>query len=394
MKILFINSLYYPNIMGGAEKSVQFMAEGLTARGHEAVVVTTAEKDTVDMVNGVRVYYMDCRNLYWMYHAKSEASWKKPLWHLIDSRNFRIRSKLTNILRREKPDIIHSNNLTGISTYAWKLAREQNIPIVHTSRDYHLLCPKSGMFKNGQNCPTQCFPCALYSWPKKRFSQMVSAYVGVSKFIMEKHMSFGYFKNATIKTYIYNPVAKPQSISSKSGTADIITFGYVGALSPDKGVERLIENFQRLNADNARLMIFGKGMTKEFEDYLINRYQSDSIRFMGFKRPNEIYNSIDVSIISSLWHEPFPRILLESYAYGIPVIATDRGGTPEMIEEGKTGYVYNPDSESDLQHKIRAFLDNPEKISQFSKNCLRMSAEFDTDKILGKYIDVYHSVME
>lgn len=87
MKVLIFNTLYYPNQLGGAEKSVQLLAEGLLKAGHNVTVVSTSNKDYVDYVNGVKVYYVKTTNLYWVYGAKEEKSYKKPLWHLIDSYN-------------------------------------------------------------------------------------------------------------------------------------------------------------------------------------------------------------------------------------------------------------------------------------------------------------------
>ena len=77
MKILIFNTLYYPNQIGGAEKSAQLLSEGLLSFGHEPVVVCTSDKDYVDYVNGVKVYYIDTNNIYWSYNAKEEKSYKK-----------------------------------------------------------------------------------------------------------------------------------------------------------------------------------------------------------------------------------------------------------------------------------------------------------------------------
>ena len=79
MKVLIVNSLYHPNVVGGAEKSVQILAETLLANGHEPVIASTSDKDSIAWVNGVKVYYIRVPNLYWMLKAAEQPSWKKPL---------------------------------------------------------------------------------------------------------------------------------------------------------------------------------------------------------------------------------------------------------------------------------------------------------------------------
>jgi len=394
MKILFINSLYTPHILGGAERSVQFMAEGLKELGHDTAVITTGPEDKREEINGVVVHYLKTPNLYWIYNAKTQLQYKKPLWHLLDARNIFFDKKLAEVIEAEKPDLVHSNNLAGLSVQVWKTSKRFGLPVVHTTRDYYLLCPKSGMYKNGRNCPKQCLPCRFYSLPKKKMSQLVDAVVGVSRFTLEKHLKFGYFQRARVKTFIYNPVGKVKESPDSRRDHMPVVFGFIGAISPDKGTAYLLDKFSRMKLDHARLKIFGRGVTPEYENALKEKYAADNIEFMGFQNPDEIYAQIDVSIISSLWHEPFPRILLESYGRGIPVIATRRGGTSEMIKENETGFTFDPDRDGELEEKIGYFADHPESIDRFSDKCRAITAEFATGKILERYLDVYKAILE
>jgi len=391
MKILIVNSLYYPNIVGGAEKSTRILAEGIKKKGLNPIVITTSDKDKIGYINGIKVYYVRIPNLYWMKNAKKQSMLKKPFWHLIDSFNIFVKKRISKILDMEKPDLIHTNNLTGFSVYTWKLAKEYDLPVIHTLRDYYLLCPRSTMFKNGKNCETQCLSCKFYSIPKKFSSNNVDTIVGVSKFILNKHLGYGYFKNAKIKTYIYNPVSISNNDENtiRRGNIKKIKFGFVGMLSPHKGIEFLLKRFWKMDVKAAKLYIFGRGFTKEYENYLMGNYSSDNIFFMGFKSQKEIYSLIDVLIVPSLWNEPFGRIIAESYFYGIPVIASNRGGIPEIVQEGKTGFIFEPEKEGDLEEKVRIFIDNPKLITKFSNNCLDFSKEFTEDKIINKYISLY-----
>ena len=179
-KILIINSLYHPNNVGGAERSVQLLAEGLKKHGVRPVIVSTADTDSTDQVNDIKVYYLRIPNAYWMRTAKQQPSYKKPFWHLLDSYNPFAAARLADIITAEKPDLIHTNNLAGFSVSTWETARKHKLPIVHTIRDHYLLCPNSTMYKNDKNCEKQCGGCRLYSIPRKRHSLHIDAVVGVS----------------------------------------------------------------------------------------------------------------------------------------------------------------------------------------------------------------------
>jgi len=394
MRVLIFNNLYYPNIIGGAEISTQILAEGLKRRGLDPIVVATAAKDEISYVNCVKIYYLRTENFYWVYKAKQENKLKKPFWHLVDSFNPLIRFKLQKIIEKENPQVIHTNNLSGFSVYVWKLATEYKLPIIHTLRDYYLLCPKSTMIKNNKNCKVQCLRCKLYSIPKKSVSKEVNTVVGISKFILDKHLNYGYFKNAEMQSYVYNPIVNDVKSITKQENIKQIKFGFVGQLSPNKGIEFLLKKFSKMNLKNVKLYVFGKGTAKEYENNLVTRYKSDNIHFMGFKKREEIYTSLNILIIPSLWEEPFGRIIPEAYSYGIPVIGSNRGGIPELIKEGKTGFIFDPDKEEDLEEKIRKFIAQPDLIPSFSKNCLNFSKGFTENKIVRKYIFLYRKMIK
>jgi len=388
-KILIINSLYYPNITGGAERSVQLLAEGLKNAGLEPVIISTAETDSVEYVNGIRVYYLRIPNLYWMRDAKKQPPYKKPFWHLIDSYNPTASSRLTGIILTEKPDLVHTNNLAGFSVAAWSAAKKQGIPIVHTIRDHYLLCPNSTMYKNDRNCDTQCLSCELYSLPRKTLSALVDAVVGVSRFILDKHLHYGYFAKSKVKTYIYNSADITIETGNELKTDAPVTFGIIGLLAPIKGTEFLLKRFKAINPERAGLKIFGRGITQAYEKMLIERYRCDNIEFMGFKKPEEIYCEIDVAIIPSLCDDAFSRIKIEAYSHGIPVIASSMGGVPETVENGKTGFVFSPSVGGSLEKQIMKFIDDPALAERLADNCREKAKAFHIDKVVNKYIEIY-----
>ncbi|MHB1347746.1 MAG: glycosyltransferase, partial [Candidatus Humimicrobiaceae bacterium] len=196
MKILLINSLYYPNAIGGAEISVQIMAEELQKKGIETVVLTLSDKSYTDFVNNVKVYYICHTNVYWILNSKRNAKLLAILRHLISLTNPVMERNLKKIIKAENPDIIHTNNLIGLSYSFWKLIKKNKIPLVHTLRDYYLLCWKSTIYSKNKNCKSLCYTCRLFSHPKKLLSKNINAVIGVTNFILRRHTEANFFNDS------------------------------------------------------------------------------------------------------------------------------------------------------------------------------------------------------
>ena len=393
MKILLFNSLYYPNILGGAEKSVQFLAEHLAKMENiTPVVVTTSNKEEIKTINGVKVYYIKIPNFYWFYESNKSNKFLKPLWHLLDSYNFFVGDKINNIIQKENPDVVHTNNLGGFSVYLWKYIKEKyNLPIIHTLRDYYLLCPKTTMFndKKLKNCNKQCLSCKFYSITRKNLSKYVDTVVGISDFILNKHKFYNYFKTSK-KTVIYNPVINHKLVGKQKNPINKYNLGYVGKLSRNKGIELLLNYFLKLKDKNLILNIYGKGDIN-YQKYLQKKFSKyDNIIFNGFKKSEEIYNNIDLLIVPSLWNEPFGRIIIEANSNGIPVLASKRGGIIELIKEGENGFLFNPLDFNNFKNQLDKSI---ETFFKQKKKLIFNTSLFDINNITKLYVKEYQDLI-
>lgn len=379
MNIILINTLYYPNFIGGAEKSVQYLAESFVQKGHKITVLTTTYKnDYTNYVNNVLVYYINTQNIYWGVRNQ-QKSIKKILWHTIDSYNFLITKKIKKILIKEKPDIIHTNNISGFSVNIWSIISQLKFKIVHTLRDYYLLCPKTTMFSNGLNCIKQCYSCKIYSIPKKITSQKVNAIIGTSHYVLQKHLDHGYFLNTSNKEIIGNNVGKI-SVVKKIFDTNKIVFGFIGQINKSKGIEFLLSTFQKVNINQKwKLLIAGKGDFKYIKQ-LKKIYESDQIIFLGEVKSENFYNNIDVLIVPSLWQEPFGRVVIEGLKYEKHVLGSNLGGIIDLLPEEN---LFNPNSD-ELLYKIRILI---------KKGKLPLPIDyFDTD-VTNKYLELYNKVL-
>ena len=391
MKILLINSLYYPNIIGGAEISVQIMAEELQKKGIETVVISLSNKNYIDFVNGVKVYHIYHSNVYWLLNSERIKKFSKPFRHLISLKNPAMEKKLDKIIKSENPDIVHTNNFIGLSYSFWKVIKKNKIPSVHTLHDYYLLCLKSTIYSKDKNCTSLCYKCRFFSFPRKFLSKNVDAVVGTTKFILKRHTCEGFFHDSK-KFIIGSPVKINTNIYQKEKINKPLTFAFIGLISKTKGIEILLDTFTKLGC-NVNLIILGQAKNKNYEENLKLRFSSENIKFLGFSNISELMPKIDVLIIPSLWHEPFGRVIIEAYSYGKPVIGSNRGGIPELIEDGKTGFIFDPDKNEDLKSKITLFINDPKLIFSMSKNCIYFAKQYSAERTVIKYIGLYKNLL-
>jgi len=110
---------------------------------------------------------------------------------------------------------------------------------------------------------------------------------------------------------------------------------------------------------------------------------------VGWMKPEEFYPTIDVLVVPSLWHEPLGRVVFEAYSYGVPVLGARRGGIPEIIDEGETGFVFDPEHQQELIALLRRILDRPSVVEGMREKCRRKSEEFSSETIGTQHQRLY-----
>ena len=389
---MYLSSLYYPNIIGGAEIIVQTLAESIISKGYEAVVVCTSPDSgiNVQIINGVKVYYIGLKNIYWPHGENQKGAMLRTIWHLFDIYNPLMGTIVGNIIDSEHPDVIHSNTLTGISVAAWRQAKIRNVPILHTLHDYYLLCPKSAMFKNGRNCIKMCTVCRFYSTIKHYFSNYVDVVVGVSSFVLERHKQQGYFTNTIKQCVVKNGITAPEKVSvhNKIKNQRRLNIGYIGRLTSSKGIEQLLQSLKTLDDVDWKLWVAGSGKAV-YVDYLRKINPDADITFMGYVKPEELFSEIDVLIVPSLWHEPFGLIVLDAFSYGVPVIGANRGGITELIDEASIGYVYEPLEPESLKNILRDIYADFNIVNEMRTKLLAKPLNYTAERMVNEYIDLY-----
>ncbi|CAA9891412.1 conserved hypothetical protein [Candidatus Methylobacter favarea] len=396
MRILFINSLYPPYIGGGAEITLANLVKGLLQRGHEAAVLSThgGRGLKTSIINGIKIYRSGIRNIYWHHSSSTSPSWKRLLWHALDSYNCLAGNDVRLIINEFRPEIISCHNLSGFSAAAWSVAVKAKVPVVQVLHDYYSICPKSTMFNDGRNCEKPCVDCTILRLPHAHASSKLNAVVGVSHAVLDRHLQARLFTDVPIKKVIHNGRTL-KGANPALRNQDMLTFGFIGALTIVKGIVQLAEAFIRIAAQcnrAVRLLIGGSG-TDDYVAELKRRYASDRIIFLGQVEPAAFFNQIDVTVVSSIWHEPLGMVVAESLGFSVPVIGTKRGGIPEMIQHEKNGLIYDPDKPYALDAAMLRIIEEPTLLAEMRKKAAPSASNFlNEDRMIMQHERLYKEI--
>lgn len=392
MKILFVNTLYTPFTVGGAEVSVQTMAEGFAAAGNQVYVLTLGYEEAVRKMNGVIIVTIKTKNLYHIEKAAGQNFIKKMIWHLLDSANIFYRQKLRAILDRIKPDVVNTNNIQGFSPYLWKVVKSRNIKLVHTLRDYYLLCHATTMYTKCGDCQQLCTACKLTHSIKKKYFGLPDGYVGISKFILEQHAKFN-LSNGIPSQVIANGISKtPGFIPQIKAPAAKVVLGFIGKVNAQKGVDFLFSELAKIADKTAfRLVLAGKA-SPDFERTLTEKYQGVfNFTFLGKVDPKTFYQSIDLVIVPSAWNEPFGRVPIEAVAAYTPVCLAYKAGLKELYDE-RMMWRFDME-ENSLADLLKPILNNPAAITDKSAACAALQNYYSPAMLnqqLADFIDSIH----
>ncbi|WP_454802296.1 glycosyltransferase family 4 protein [Mucilaginibacter phyllosphaerae] len=392
MKVIIANTFYYPAFDGGAEISVKLLAEGVLNEGNKVYVLTTGTANKVYRVNGVTVISVKQKNIHNSYNkSANKPKYLKVLWHLIDSCNIFYYFKVSAILNRIQPDLVHTNNIQGFSPFLWFIIKAKNIPLVHSMRDYYMLCHKCNMFNSGQNCQSLCTECKVTHNIKKSFLKYPDHFVGISNFILNKYKSFSSIPEES-SSVIYNAI-DARLIDDHDLPGAKLHFGYIGRVAKDKGVEYLVNELAMLTdkqKTEIKISFAGKG-DPEFIEQLKIKLTGIEYNFLGVVPSQSFYKIIDVLIVPALWNEPFGRIVIESLAHAVPVCQSDRGGLKELYNP-ENSWIFSPE-EKTLSKLLKNIIEDRQLVWEKKSKCALHLEKFSSSNYINNHLELYNKIL-
>ncbi len=365
--------------------------------GHECVLLATSDKPGLRKIeiDGISTWLAGIRNIYWPYHKNRPSAPLRMIWHLVDCYNPMMQSYIRKVVAEEKPDVVSVHNLPGWSVASWRTLKKLHVPMVQVLHDHYNMCIKTTCFHAGRNCVRQCATCHALRLLHRRFSSEVNAVVGVSRYILDHHRSFGYFGSVPIQRVIHNirvPEILGTDVQSAKVKHDGFRFGFIGGLYPAKGIEYLIEAFRTANLLDTELWVAGSGK-QDYEVQLRKHPCDPRIHFMGRVSPKDFYPHVDIVVVPSLLNDNLPGVVIESLAFGKPVIGSRRGGIPEMIVDGYNGLLFEPENLSDFAACLSKIYSDGDLYQYLEDNAKASSKQFlDVSRWIMKYEAVYSEV--
>jgi len=391
MRIVIVSSLYPPHVIGGAEISTQIVAEALAEECEVHVLTTGGQPSGAGVVTetagGVTVHRLPHRNLYWIGDPRERGVWMKAARRLIDFWNPAQLKAVKELLAAIRPDLVHTQNLSGFGAAVWKICADMGIPVVHTLRDYSLLSPVSSPLSNP-------LLARIYRLPFLWFSRRVAAVVGISSHVLRRHTEAGLFPHA-MRRVIPNAVDGEIAGSARDFARKPLHVGYFGRIEPEKGVRELIEAVRGLPREVVeRVTVCGEGSLRE---RLQAECRADArFVFTGKVKPEEarrLMAEADVTLVPSIWEEPFGRVIIESYQVGTPVYAAATGGIPDVVWNPEA-FLFPPGRADAIRDKILAFHALPaEEKRHIQQQILLHCSKFTKDALRGQHLDLYERVL-
>lgn len=259
-----------------------------------------------------------------------------------------------HLMRRFRPDVVHCHNLFPmLSPAVVRTCHSEGIPVVITLHNYRLMCLPSTFLRDGRVCEDclgrapwpgvihRCYreslsgstvlATSLLVHRSLRTFGYVSLFLAVSAFVLEKHIEAGLRADRIrVKSNF------TWSVPRREGTGR--NFLYLGRLSPEKGVRTLVRAWDDVGAE---LVVVGDGPDAD----QLRAEAPPSVRFAGPLPGEDVVDLIREAravLVPSVWYEAQPRVILEAYAAGVPVVASRIGGLPDLIIEEESGLLVTP----------------------------------------------------
>jgi glycosyltransferase involved in cell wall biosynthesis len=377
MKIAMIHNEYAA--FSGEEAMFYRIAELLQSRGHEVVQFVRSSQDIGhSLVNKASAFFSG------IYSADS-------------------RRQIRIFLKQHRPDIVHIQNLYPlISPSILPVITKMGIPLVMRCANYRLVCPNGLLLRNGRVCHRclggrewQCLLTNCQQNLGKSAGYAIRNYIARKQGWFDKHVNVFYTQTCFQKTILVqngfdaDKIEVIPNMTSLEGS-DFNPgkyVGYLGRISAEKGVDTFLDAARQL-----RHIPFKLAGAIGIESFHTQKLP-DNVEYVGFLRKDqkiEFLKNAAIIVVPSICYEGFPGTLLDAMSYSTPVICSAIGGLPEIVQDCKTGRLFEPANTLDLSKKIEHLWNDDilqKKLGQ--QGCCFAREQFSEDRYYDRLMAAY-----
>lgn len=393
MKVLFVSNLYPPNVVGGYEVLCSDVARDLARRGHDVSVLTSCYGGRLSEAAGQTIH----QGLQLLVGNTVYDAFDGDLARrrLIERQNA---TALRRAVARARPDVIFSWNLYGLGLAFFDGLAGFGIPVAVMLTDNWLASmlnpsPVDAYFKNS------IYANGAERLPKstgsvRSFGAGVSAIFG-SHFMKDFYDCCGvHFDSArTIHNGVEPLLVEDSALISRENLREEgqVELLFAGRVVEIKGVHTAIEAVAKLNdrrdGGAYRLRVVGDARDVVYMDRLkalAGRLGcSEQVEFappVAQETLFELFQSHDIYLFPSLY-EPFSLTLIHALAAGIPTVASTAGGNVEIIDEGRTGLLFETGNANDLAAAVTRFVEDGALRQRVSRGGRAVSASYSAERM-------------
>lgn len=403
MIVLSINKYYWKK--GGSESVFFSEKDMLESAGHTVIPFSMHGKQNEKTPYSI---YFTNEVDYSKLGIKNRLLSASKIIYSVDAKN-----KIQMLLSEYSPNISHFHIFQHqISPSVFGPLRKMGVPIILTLHDLKPICPNYKNYVNGKVCEA-CNGRKFYNCLLNKCTKGSTLGSLVNMVEMYFHYAMGYYQNvdrfiAVSRFYKQKMVEAgfpEKQIDYLPNYIDVTTFdpsvrdkGYIlyfGRLSEEKGVSTFLDAAMK-NKDISHFVV-GAGPLEEWLKHKADESGLENVRFFGFKQGDELRKLLSEStcvVIPSEWYENCPMTVLEAFAAGRPVIGSDIGGIPELIENNVDGFVFEPGNAESLSDHIKWIWENRSMAREMGLQGRRkVEQKFNVEAHYQGLISIYNSVL-
>lgn len=315
------------------------------------------------------------------------------------------------LLIKEKPDIVFIQNVFPLISPSILLACNKiSVPMVMRCPNYRLICPTGLFMRNEKPCELctngREYRCIIHNCEKfifksigyalrnfvarklRLFKDHIDVFMVLTEFAKNKLIENGF---PARKISVISGLVAMDQLNSVSTINEGKYVGFAGRISREKGIDLFIDAAKDL--PNVPFKIAGDH--KGFE--LIVKKAPKNVEFLGKlggKELKKFYEHSRVIVLPSKWYEGLPAVIIEAMLHAKPVICSDLGGLPEIVEQGITGLLFKHNNAKDLSGKILKLWDDPELAREFGNAGIKLAKnKYHPDVFYERLITAFNTAI-